>query len=238
MSMSDKSFSWQSWVPNNFKSEDILPSIAQLPQVQKNESGLQAEPSQAELLRIRQQVEIEARAQGERRGYDEGKQKGYQEGLELGRKDALEQVEKENQETQKLISARFNTLFESVQSSLEDLDSVISARLVQLALTAARSIVGDNLKYDSAMLLENIKQQLSGDFLLKGNLQLWVSGEDYAIINDNIMPDLVAKGWELHREPLMLPGGFRITSTEGEIDSTLSTRWDELCERLRESTQS
>jgi flagellar assembly protein FliH len=234
--MSDKQLSWQSWKPKNLKSEVEIRPMASAALQQKTENRLPPEYSEIDLLSLRQQVENEARMVGEKLGYEDGKKRGYQDGLDEGRKEGVMLGEEENRDVREKLAKRFNHLFYGVQNSLEDLDSLISARLVQLALTAARSIVGESLVYEPTVLLENIKHQLNNDFLLKGNLQLWVSSEDHDMIHKTLIPELAVKGWEIHSDPTMIPGGYRITSSEGEIDSTLSTRWDELCLRLREST--
>lgn len=236
--MSDKEVRWKSWKP-----EDLLADFSQ-PEFERVESTLQEgqfqsdELLQAELSRMRQQAEQRGFAQGQARGLEEGKQQGYQEGVSLGKKEGFEQGMAQAKIKQAETAGSITELFESFKIALDNLDSVIPSRLVQLALTAARAIVGKNIVYDNTILLEKIKLLLKEDTLLKGHIQLWVSEDDMATIAENLTPTLKSLGWELRSDADILPGGCRITSAEGEIDATVSTRWEELCQLSRDDYQS
>lgn len=161
---------------------------------------------------------------------EEGKQQGYQEGLALGKKEGLSQALQQQNQT----VTRMTNLFETFKTALDNLDSVIPSRLVQLSLSAARSIVGKTIAYDNTILLEKIKQLLKEESLLKGEVQLWVSEDDLALVAEHLRSTLDSLGWELRGDDDILPGGCRITSVEGEIDATVTTRWEELCQITRE----
>ncbi|NIY48664.1 flagellar assembly protein FliH [Cedecea colo] len=210
-------FSEPEAVPENYQSDELL---------------------QAELSRIRQQNEQKGFAQGQARGLEEGKRQGYQDGLQLGKKEGIEQGLAQAKALQDETAAQIAHLFEAFKDALDNLDSVIPSRLVQLSLTAARSIVGKNIVYDNTILIEKLKQLLREDTLLAGDIQLRVSAEDMAVVAERLSPTLTSLGWELLVDVDILPGGCRITSSEGEIDATLSTRWEELCRLSREDFSS
>lgn len=228
--MSDKTLQWKSWQPQDLLN-DFNPVELTVAEPIAPESNYQSdELLQAELVRIRQQAEQKGFAQGQARGLEEGKQQGYQEGLALGKKEGLSQALQQ----QNLTVTRMTNLFETFKTALDNLDSVIPSRLVQLSLSAARSIVGKTIAYDNTILLEKIKQLLKEESLLKGEVQLWVSEDDLALVAEHLRSTLDSLGWELRGDDDILPGGCRITSVEGEIDATVTTRWEELCQITRE----
>ncbi len=236
--MSDKDKAWQPWQP-----EDLLADFSHAEHEFPEPDAVAGshppeELLQAELARIRQQAEQKGFAQGLARGQEEGKQQGYEEGLAMGKSEGIEQGMAQVKARQDEAAGQIIRLFEAFKIALDNLDSVIPSRLVQLSLTAARSIVGKNIVYDNTILLEKIRQLLKEDALLAGNIQLWVSKEDRAVVTEQLSPTLASLGWELLVDADILPGGCRITSTEGEIDATLSTRWEELCRLSREDYSS
>jgi flagellar assembly protein FliH len=236
--MSDKDRVWRRWQP-----EDLLADFShgehELPEPDAASGNWQSdEQLQVELSRIRQQAEQKGFAQGLTRGQGEGKEQGYQEGLALGKKEGIEQGLAQVRAQQDETAGKIVHLFEAFRIALDNLDSVIPSRLVQLSLTAARSIIGKNIVYDNTILIEKIRQLLKEDALLSGDIKLWVSEEDRARVAEQLSPTLASLGWELLSDPDILPGGCRITSTEGEIDATVSTRWEELCHLSREDYSS
>jgi flagellar assembly protein FliH len=236
--MSDNVSVWRRWQPEDLL-VDFSDAVKDFPEPNAAAGNYQSEElHQAELSRIRQQAEQKGFAQGLARGQEEGKQQGYQEGLSLGKDEGIElglaQVKARQDET----AGQIAHLFEAFKVALDNLDSVIPSRLVQLSLTAARSIVGKNILYDNTILIEKIRQLLKEDSLLAGEIKLWVSEDDLAIVNELLSPTLASLGWELLSDTDILPGGCRVTSTEGEIDATVSTCWDELCHLSREDYSS
>jgi len=208
---SDQPLNWQAWQPQNLLDDFSQPEheVIETPGAYQSDELLQAE-----LSRIRQQAEQKGFAQGQARGVEEGKKQGYDTGFAQGK--------------------HFSRLLEEFKISLDNLDSVIPSRLVQLSLTAARSILGRNITCDNDVLLDKIQQLLQQETLFKGAAQLWVNPDDKTLVQDNVGKSLVSMGWELRVDTNILPGGCRITSEEGEFDATMNTRWQELCELARE----
>ena len=223
---------WQSWQPQNLLEESlpIQPEIMESlpPDLQSDEQ------IQAELARLYQQAEQKGMAQGVARGLEEGKQQGYEDGFNEGRQQGIEQGRQEALAQQQEIIARFTRWCEEFRITLDNLDSVIPARLVQLALTAVRSMMGKSAHFDNAILLEKIQLLLQQDRVFKGAAQLWVHPDDEQMVGERVGDALQSLGWELRTDKHMVPGGCRLTSEEGEFDATLTTSWQELCQLGRE----
>jgi len=224
---------WQRWRP-----QDLLVESGFSPaenEISIAEGGYASdELLQAELTRLRQQAEHKGYQKGLAQGIEDGKKQGYQDGLSQGHQKGVEKGLAESREQQKETAGRFNHLLEEFNDSLNNLDSVISSRLVQLALTAVRAILGKNSLLDNALLLEKIQLLLKQEKLFKGETELWVNTDDHALVQENVGNTLSALGWALRSDDKTLPGGCRITSDEGELDATMDTRWQELCTLSRE----
>ncbi|CFQ36169.1 flagellar assembly protein H [Yersinia bercovieri] len=231
MSDNEPKLDWQSWQPQNLLGEYDQSEHEIIESASPHHSD---ELLQAELSRLRQQAEQKGFAKGQASGIEEGKKQGYEAGFSQGQKEGFEQGLTEANLQQSEVGARFSTLLEAFRVALDNLDSVIPSRLVQLSLTAARAILGKNIVCDNEVLLEKIQQLLQEETLFKGKAQLWVNPADVDIVEQNVGKSLESLGWELRSDAQILPGGCRITSAEGEFDATMTTRWQALCELGRE----
>ncbi|TGB73001.1 flagellar assembly protein FliH, partial [Salmonella enterica subsp. enterica serovar Enteritidis] len=72
----------------------------------------------------------------------EGRQKGHAQGYQEGLAQGLEQGQAQAQTQQAPIHARMQQLVSEFQNTLDALDSVIASRLMQMALEAARQVIG------------------------------------------------------------------------------------------------
>lgn len=226
---------WSSWKPENLVEEDFSPDAEMLPSVQPVDAASDA-ALQAELARIRKQAEQKGFAQGEQRGQEEGKKQGYEEGLQQGRAEGIAQGAAEFMQQQQKQAQQFAQLIDSFQGALDNLDSAMPSRLVQVALTAVRGMLGDSIVTGQThtFLLNSIQALLREEQLLQGKAKLWVSAEESPVVQEQLGTLLQAKGWELCIDTQMLPGGCRITTDEGELDATTETRWNALCNLSRE----
>ena len=75
-------------------------------------------------------------AMTEKQGYDAG----FQQGLNEGRSQGLQQAQTEQQP----VLDHWRQLAQEFQHSLQAMDNVIAARLMQMALTAAKQIIGQS----------------------------------------------------------------------------------------------
>lgn len=233
--MSNPEIGWQRWQPQDLQQPFSLPEPV-LAAASDAAGQVPSEASlQAELTLIRQHAEQQGFAQGKGRGFEEGKRQGYQDGLEQGKQEALEQARRESQTEQAAMAERFERLFDGVQTALDNLDSVIPSRLIQLALTVARTLIGDAPAVDHRAMVAQIKSQVKADPLLRGELQLWVSEEAYSEVQALFGDYIAGQGWTLHGDASIVVGGWRIATADGELDATMATRWAELCSLAKES---
>ncbi len=150
---------------------------------------------------------------------------GYQKGLTEGRQQGLSEA----QEQQQSITEQYRHILAEFQQTLNALDAVISSRLMQLALTAARQIIGQPAVIDGTALLNQIQQLLQQEPMLSGKPQLRVHPNDFALVEERLGAILSLHGWSLLADSRLHPGGCKVSAEEGELDASLATRWHELC---------
>lgn len=222
--MSDQPYppQWHRWQP-----EDLLQAALPVQDLrQESDPAADEEAVRAELARMRKQAEQQGRSQGEeegqRQGYDAGHQAGYQAGYEQGLAEAQARQQGVLQEAVVWIGG--------FREALENLDSLIPARLVQLALQAVKQLYGGVQANDGSALLAQIKRLMQQDAMLQGELCLQIHPQDWALIEPVLGAELNAAGWRITQDPQLSPGGCRFSQQEAELDATLETRWQTLCQ--------
>jgi flagellar assembly protein FliH len=208
---------WQLWQPNDLGRFDE-PEPELQPEIYDAEDGDGVDEQQQQLERLQQQMRKEAQSQGYNEGYQqgvtEGQKAGYDAGFQQGLADAQQQ------------QAPLVTEF---QNTLESLDSVIAARLMQLALEAARSVIGQATTVDGTALLRQIQGLLQQEPMFSGKPQLRVHPDDLQRIEQTLGPTLDLHGWRLIADSTLHPGGCKLSAEDGDLDASVATRWQELC---------
>ncbi|GKV76880.1 flagellar assembly protein H [Pectobacterium brasiliense] len=232
MSNAPKNLAWQPWKPNDlaepvskpvptyqFNDEPELPDMERF----SEENDLSA--AEDELASLRESTMQQARetgfAQGHQQGYDAGYQEGLAKGQQQGLQNALQQQQPIIEQMQQMVT--------EFQQTLDTLDSVIPARLMQLALTAAKQILGQPPVCDGNALLGQIQQLIQQEPMFSGKTQLRVHPSDLERVEQYLGPTLSLHGWRLLADSQLHPGGCKVSAEEGDLDASLATRWHELC---------
>ena len=213
---------WQLWQPDDLGRRDE-PEPEILPEPETFES--EAEEQQQLFERMQQQARKESQAQG----YNEGHQLGFAEGQKAGYDAGFQQGLADAQQQQAPLQARMQQLVTEFQHSLEALDSVIASRLMQLALEAARQVIGQATTVDGSALLRQIQQLLQQEPMFSGKPQLRVHPDDLQRIEQTLGPTLDLHGWRLLADSTLHPGGCKLSAEDGDLDASVATRWQELC---------
>ncbi|WJM82599.1 flagellar assembly protein FliH [Pectobacterium brasiliense] len=232
MSNAPKNLAWQPWKPNDlaepvskpvptyqFSDEPELSDMERF----SEENDLSA--AEDELASLRESTMQQARetgfAQGHQQGYDAGYQEGLAKGQQQGLQNALQQQQPMIEQMQQMVT--------EFQQTLDTLDSVIPARLMQLALTAAKQILGQPPVCDGNALLGQIQQLIQQEPMFSGKTQLRVHPSDLERVEQYLGPTLSLHGWRLLADSQLHPGGCKVSAEEGDLDASLATRWHELC---------
>ncbi|WP_058911198.1 flagellar assembly protein FliH [Entomohabitans teleogrylli] len=215
---------WQRWQPDDLAPAPFAPVIAQTPapQTQPDIPRDDAAPSLAERqARAEEQGFNDGFARGQQQGLEQGRQQGFQQGLEQGLAQANQQQAPQQ--------ARMQQLVNEFQHTLEALDSVIVSRLTQMALEAARQVIGESSHIDNRALVKHIQQLMAQEPMFSGKPLLLVHPEDLSHVETMLGATLSLHGWRLRGDPTLHPGGCKISADEGDLDASVATRWQELC---------
>lgn len=223
--MSDNaSLPWQRWQPNDLARPD-LPLIEErvLPETTETDDPLDQQQFQLEQL----QAKVRNEAQG--LGYAEGQQHGFSEGQKSGYDAGFQQGLAEAQLQQAPLQARMQQLVSEFHHTLEALDSVIASRLMQLALEAARQVIGQAPHVDGTALLRQIQGMLQQEPMFSGKPTLRVHPDDLPRVETTLGATLSLHGWRLLGDSTIHPGGCKVSAEDGDLDASIATRWHELC---------
>ncbi|EBO9892944.1 flagellar assembly protein FliH [Salmonella enterica] len=217
---------WQVWTP-----DDLAPPPETFVPVEADNVTLTDDTPEPELTAEQQleqelaQLKIQAHEQGYNAGLAEGRQKGHAQGYQEGLAQGLEQGQAQAQTHH----ARMQQLVSEFQNTLDALDSVIASRLMQMALEAARQVIGQTPAVDNSALIKQIQQLLQQEPLFSGKPQLRVHPDDLQRVEEMLGATLSLHGWRLRGDPTLHHGGCKVSADEGDLDASVATRWQELC---------
>ena len=184
---------------------------------------------QTRVITLLMGLQLQAHEQGYNAGLAEGRQKGHEQGYQDGLAQGLEQGQTQARAQHAPIHARMQQLVSEFQNTLDALDSVIASRLMQMALEAARQVIGQTPIVDNAALIKQIQQLLQQEPLFSGKPQLRVHPDDLQRVEEMLGATLSLHGWRLRGDPTLHHGGCKVSADEGDLDASVATRWQELC---------
>ncbi len=217
---------WKVWQP-----DDLAPPSEDEIFIPEQEPDAETVTLSEEALRQQQlaQIQIQAHEQGYQAGLQEGRAAGQQQGYQDGLAQGLEQGQMQAQQEQAPLHARMQQLVSEFQHTLDAMDSVIASRLMQMALEAARQIIGETTSIDSSALIKQIQALLQQEPLFSGKPQLRVNPDDLPRVDAVLGATLSLHGCRLRGDPTLHPGGCKVSADEGDLDASVATRWQELC---------
>ncbi|MCS2161430.1 flagellar assembly protein FliH [Scandinavium sp. H11S7] len=224
--MSD-STPWKIWQP-----DDLAPPMqAFVPEFSESraEEPVDEISEEQKLQQQLAQIQMQAHEQGYNAGLAEGRAAGQSQGYQEGLAQGLEQGQAQAQQQQIPLHARMQRLVSEFQHTLDALDSVIASRLMQMALEAARQVIGQTPIVDNSALIKQIQALLQQEPLFSGKPQLRVHPDDLQRVEDIVGATLSLHGWRLRGDPSLHHGGCKISADEGDLDASVATRWQELC---------
>lgn len=222
---------WKVWTPDDLAPPltEFVPAMTVAETADGEETDV-PELSEAELQAQQlAQIQMQAHEQGYNAGMNEGRQQGHDQGYQEGLAQGLEQGLAQARQQQAPLHARMQQLVSEFQHTLDALDSVIASRLMQMALEAARQVIGHTPAVDNAALIKQIQGLLQQEPLFSGKPQLRVHPDDLQRVEEMLGATLSLHGWRLRGDPTLHHGGCKVSADEGDLDASVATRWQELC---------
>ncbi|HEK0655060.1 MAG: flagellar assembly protein FliH [Proteus mirabilis] len=228
--MSDKNTdtNWKPWVPKELIDWELkVKEETDLDEKEDENQEKEVVQQQKVLEQINMLDDMKEKAQklGHAEGFEAGKNQGYQAGLQSG----IEEGIRQGIAKQEPFINEWQGLLAEFRHSLNGLDSVIASRLMQIALTAAKEVLGQPAVCDGSALLAQITLMLQQEQMFAGDPQLRINPKHIPLIEKELGDSLTAHDWKVVADNSIHVGGCRVVTNDGDLDSTIATRWHELC---------
>lgn len=218
MSENYKKSDWTMWLVKDFSSSHDK---------EKNSNNVLHNQENVEEI-IKKKI-ITAQKKGFESGYKSGKESGYIKGLEEGLKQGLDEFNIKKKE--KIF--QIEQLIKELKSSISGLEAIIPSRIIQIALQISEKIIKKSPICDTKVLLKEIRKLLHEKNFLGDDLRLYVHPDDLNVLKEYFGETFKNQGWHLLGDGQLLRGGFRILTEDGEIDATLESKWNHICQILK-----
>ena len=169
-------------------------------------------PTEEEIEGIRQQAKEE--------GYTAGFATGHSTGHQEGKQTAEVQVKTE--------VARIRVLISELGKELQDIDQQVAHDLLNLALDLAKKMTTQALKIHPELILPIVQEATRRLPHSMQHPRLILHPDDAALIRNHLNDQLLQSNWEIHEDEQMEKGGCRLETRDGEVDASLSTRWQRI----------
>lgn len=215
---SSRGDAWKRWQMESLDPRDALRKVleAQLPKEPPPPPQIDFEALDAMREGARKEGYAQGYTQGQTQGYGDGHREGYARGLEAARNEA----------------ARLQELAGNFRDALGRVDTEISDALIALALDVARQLVRKTMEIDPAALVPAARELLNAEPPLAGAPCLLLNPEDVALVETHLSGELQAAGWTLRADPTVARGGCIASAASGELDASLTTRWERVVKAL------
>ncbi|WP_063533005.1 flagellar assembly protein FliH [Burkholderia sp. MSMB1589WGS] len=189
-----------------------------------DDGGAAAAALAAELQRVRDA----AHAEGLAAGHVEGQALGYQAGYEQGRAKGFD----EGQVEARAHGAQLAALAASFRDALAGVERDLADDIATLALEIAQQVVRQHVQHDPAALIAAAREVLASEPALAGAPHLIVNPADLPVVEAYLKDELDTLGWSVRTDAGVERGGCRAHASTGEIDATLTTRWERVAAAL------
>jgi flagellar assembly protein FliH len=195
---------YQRWEMNSFGDE--RPSV-----VAKRPPPVEL-PTEADVLRIKEEAAAE--------GYEEGHAAGYEDGLKAGRAEAKKELD-----YLQAIAAEFG-------KAVADADETIAQDVMDLALQLAKGMLRNALEIKPELVIPVVREAIEYLPVLQQPALLIVNPADAELIRNGIGEELDKGGWRVVEDDQVSRGGCRIDTASNQIDATAEARWKRLTAAL------
>ena len=124
----------------------------------------------------------------------------------------------------------------SAQQAWHDLEQDLSEQVLDLAIEVARQVLRHDFKARRDALFEVVQEamQCVNEGALKPEMRLHPADVD--LVRGAIGDELQRGNWKILEDHRIEPGGCRISTSQGEVDATLPTRWKRVVAALGRDT--
>ncbi len=223
-----RQINWHRWQLDDLNAGKLWASPPATAETATDDSNL--ETPEIDPTFLLEQLKQAARESGTQAGFavgkDQGYQEGYQQGLEIGRQQARD----EQRVCQQQITEQWQTSCENFTLALQSLDKRIAIELTYTVLDTVKQLIGNDNSELHPHIMRQITPILSAQKRRIEHAKLVVHPNLIAQIQCHLGEQLATLGWRIEACEIMHPQGFKVITSEGEIDASLETRWQQLCQ--------
>lgn len=164
---------WQPWQLRELNQWDLnsgIPALSDVPEPDAPKVPCLEPKEVLEQINLLDNIKEDAQRTGYQQGHEKGQQEGYQAGFEQGLRAGEEQGREQALALQQPVIETWQKLLSEFNYSLDTFDTVVTTKLLQIALTAAKQVLGQSTVCDGTALLEEISQLLQQKPILLGGL--------------------------------------------------------------------
>lgn len=224
---------WQPWQLRELNQWDLnssaIPPLGDVPEPSVPKVPCLEPKEVLEQINLLDNIKEDAQKTGFQQGFEKGQKEGYQAGFTEGLRAGEQQGNEKALAIQQPVIETWQKLLSEFHYSLDTFDTVVTTKLLQIALTAAKQVLGQSTVCDGTALLEEISHLLQQKPIFASQPELHVNPNHVALIEQHLGSLLDLNGWRLVADPSLHMGGCRVVAEDGEIDMTVATRWQELC---------
>ncbi|MCF2950216.1 flagellar assembly protein FliH [Paraglaciecola aquimarina] len=186
-------------------------------------------------------IRAAAHAEGFEAGQKEGKEQGYEQGLAEGTEAGLAQGLEEGtaqgiatgeQQAQENMAA-WQGLLDSLQNPVNKVEQELEQELVLLAVSLAKSVIRSEVKTNSDMIFQALREGLKALPIQEKFYQVHLNPADIELINNHFSAEEIAKhNWQLIESAEMSAGGCEIITQSNAVDVTVERRVKDILDKF------
>lgn len=182
-----------------------------------------------EIEQIRQDAYDEGFAEGKTDGFakgeEEGLQQGHEKGLEQGHQEGYQAGLEQGQNEVNILIARWNNLAHQLYHPLEKVDRVVEKQLLNLAVMLAESVIRQESKSNSEVLLNVLHEAVSSLPFNTEYAEIHMHPDDILLLREVYDDEaLVEQKWIIKEEPGYQIGDVIVMTPNSLIDRTVKQR--------------
>jgi len=156
----------------------------------------------------------------QKEAYREGFEQGKKEGFEYGHKEALNEGREQIRESIR----QFESLLDTLDRPLQQLDDQVERELVELVIAMVRQLVRREIKSDPGQIIGVVRESLAILPLSSRHIRVVLHPEDASLVREIFDLSDADLGWKIVEDPVLTRGGCRILTETSQVDATLESR--------------
>ncbi len=160
----------------------------------------------------------------DKRAFDRGRAQGLAEGRAEG-----QATERKRQAGH---AAQVDALLNQLRAPFAEMHESAGDALLDLAFTIARQVIRREVAIHPDALMPALREAVSMIVDHHANPRVFLHPHDLETLQADLTADGLFKGCRFVADPRIARGGCRVETAQGEIDATLSSRWERVLASL------